>query len=143
MCFSLFLTVSHCFFSLFHSLFIMSRQIALERELEQLTQINKVIGDVITTISKTGDNIGTANESIENTNQLLNQWIRILSQANYTKDIINNGSWQGENDNDDIESKLQHEQQLIEQVNELMKEQRQLQTKITNKQNDRRRIKKR
>lgn len=121
----------------------MSRQIALERELEQLTQINKVIGDVITTISKTGDNIGTANESIENTNQLLNQWIRILSQANYTKDIINNGSWQGENENDNIESKLQHEQELIEQVNELMKEQRQLQTKITNKQNDRRRIKKR
>lgn len=66
----------------------MSRQVALERELEQLTHINGVVAKLIATIDTTHTDINANNDTIDHTNRLLNQWIRILSQTNYTKDLI-------------------------------------------------------
>lgn len=108
------------------------RQIALEKELQQLTAINESVATMIETIRSTQTNIMKTQESTENTDKLLNQWIRILSQTNFTNEILQNPHWNGSTEIDDseIEIKLNEEQELINDLNELINENSELSKRI-------------
>lgn len=114
-------------------------QLALEKELEQVKRINQVVGRLINTIQVTGTNIQKTNEASQNTSILLNQWIRILSQTNFTNEIINNEVWNGKNidiTEDEIEEKLQAESKLEEELRALNKENETLNRKIEIKESE-------
>lgn len=111
------------------------RQIALEKELQQLTAINASVATMIEAIRSTQTNIMKTQESTENTDKLLNQWIRILSQTNFTNEILQNPHWNGstEIDDEEIELKLTEEQELINDLNELINENSELSKTIEQK----------
>lgn len=98
----------------------MSKQVALERELAQLTHINEVIGKLITSIDSTNKGINEVNDSITNTNALMSKWIQILSQTSYTRDIINNSTWNGEEMN--LQDKYAKQEELQRQLEALERE---------------------
>lgn len=108
------------------------RQIALEKELQQLTAINQTVVTMIETIRSTQTNIMKTQESTGNTDKLLNQWIRILSQTNFTNEILQNPHWNGstEIDDEEIELKLNEEQELTNDLNELINENNELSKNI-------------
>lgn len=115
----------------------MSRQEALDKELQQLKQINHIVGDIITSVRTTHENLGTTNESMENTNKLVDQWIRILSQADYTKEMLLNLDWQGDDDiNQKIDDKLEKEKELQQVIDNLVRENTQLTNKLAEKRPD-------
>lgn len=97
------------------------RQLALEKELQQLTKINETVSTMIQAIRSTQTNIMKTQDSTENTDKLLNQWIRILSQTNFTNEILQNPHWNGltEIEDGEIELKLVEEQQLMNELNGL------------------------
>lgn len=105
-----------------------SRQAALERELEQLVKINSTVSNLISTIRLTRSNISRMNNSNNNTHDLLDQWIRILSQTNFTHEMINDSSWNGVESNkmaevdetDDSEERLEQELERIQSENKLL-----------------------
>ncbi|KAK6459377.1 DASH complex subunit Duo1-domain-containing protein [Scheffersomyces xylosifermentans] len=120
-----------------------NRQIALERELTQLTRINSTIANLIETVKFTNSNIAKINESGNNTHTLLDQWIRILSQTNFTHDIINDPNWNGvedQQDDDTVERELAQksalEQQLLNDLSKLESENSDLAKRIENRENE-------
>lgn len=68
------------------------------------------------------------NNSNNNTHDLLDQWIRILSQTNFTHEMINDSSWNGVESNkmaevdetDDSEERLEQELERIQSENKLL-----------------------
>lgn len=116
-----------------------NRQLALERELSQLSKINDTVSNLIDAIKTTSSNIQQTNRATQNTKTLLNQWIRILSQANFTNEIINDDNWNGKNisvTEDEIEYKLNLEKQLDETYRKLIMENEELSRKIESKENE-------
>ena len=111
------------------------RQIALENELKQLNHINMIISDLIGSIKITKNNITRTNEATENTDKLVNQWIRILSQSQYTSETLQNPHWNGasEFDEEEIELKSAEEQELTVELNELLDENTVLSQKLRDK----------
>lgn len=105
----------------------MSKQVALERELAQLTHINEVISRLIESIDSTNKGIHHVNDSITNTNALMFKWIQILSQTSYTRDIINNSTWNGEDMNllekYTRQDELQRQLEALEKENDLLEHQ--------------------
>lgn len=102
----------------------------MERELEQVTQINAIIGKLIGSIEKTNSDIEANNETIEHTNKLLNQWIRILSQTNYTRDLINQLNQKP--NNDDIDLDINEKEQSITQLNQTLQRLKQENSQLLN-----------
>ncbi|KAK6463617.1 DASH complex subunit Duo1-domain-containing protein [Scheffersomyces coipomensis] len=129
-----------------------SRQLALERELAQLNRINSTIANLIQTIKFTNNNINKLNDASESTHTLLDQWIRILSQTNFTHDVINDKVWKGvtpkgdtegidgedddgddDEEDDDFDDKLQLEQELLKQLQSFDAENDKLEQRIESK----------
>lgn len=112
-----------------------TRQLALERELEQLININSVVGSLIDTIRVTQRNIVRTNEATQSTDKLLDQWIRILSQAKFTREVLQNVNWDGspESEDDNVDLKLQEEQSLLNELNQLTQENKLLSDKLLEK----------
>lgn len=106
-------------------------QIALERELSQLTEVNKVIGNLISTIQNTNKDIHKVNDSINHTNDLIFKWVQIISQTSFTKDIINNSNWNGEDIQ--LDEKLIKEAELKRQLAQLESENNDLNEKLLEK----------
>ncbi|KAK6199413.1 DASH complex subunit Duo1-domain-containing protein [Scheffersomyces amazonensis] len=128
-----------------------NRQLALERELAQLNRINSTMANLIQTIKFTNGNIAKLNDASGSTHVLLDQWIRILSQTNFTHDVINDKVWkgnrigdneeeeigEGEDESDDYEEKIELEQQLLREYESLEAENEQLTKRIESRDNDR------
>lgn len=110
-------------------------QVALEKELEQLVSINEAVGAIIKTIKKTQGNLKKIDESTENADKLLTQWIRILSQANFTKETLQNPHWNGNIDleDDSLDAKLTREQELIEEAHQLDRDNSELEKALEEK----------
>ncbi|ODQ79047.1 hypothetical protein BABINDRAFT_28300, partial [Babjeviella inositovora NRRL Y-12698] len=72
-----------------------SKQLALERELEQLTAVNSTMSSVLESIGSTKSNLTTLLQATNQTNSLLELWIKILNQANFNQELINDTTWQG------------------------------------------------
>ena len=128
------------------------RQFALERELAQLTRINSTVANLIQTIKFTNTSVDKMNDSSNNTHILLDQWIRILSQTNYTNSIIDNRNWHGiesnkevedENNEDGYELRLRYERDLIEQLKDVEGDNAKLRDRIEKRDDERTKIEKR
>lgn len=92
------------------------------------------------------------NDSSNNTHILLDQWIRILSQTNYTNSIIDNRNWHGiesnkevedENNEDGYELRLRYERDLLEQLKDIEGDNAKLRDRIEKRDDERTKIEKR
>lgn len=70
-----------------------SREVALEQELSQITNINAVLEQFLQTIEKVNSDLNQINNGATNTMILMNKWTDIMSQADFTLDVINNSGW--------------------------------------------------
>lgn len=114
------------------------RQLALEKELAQLVKVNAAVDSMISTIQQSQINIQKTKESTDHTGKLLEDWIRILSQTSFTNEILNNPKWNGKYGNEeeeemDLETKLDQEQALITELKNLENENSHLLKKINAK----------
>lgn len=108
------------------------RQLALEKEYQQLLKVNDTMDTLINTIQKSQVDITKTKNSANHTTILLEKWIQILSQTEFTNKVLNNPKWDGtfgvnEILNDEaqdikIEEKLNEEQLLIDELNRLENE---------------------
>lgn len=70
-------------------------QLALEKELLQLTAINSTVESVISTVRITQKNILKAKVATDHSGKLLEEWIKILSQADFTNRVFSDPDWNG------------------------------------------------
>lgn len=78
----------------------MSRQTALQKELEQVTSLNKTVDALLETIEKTGNDIGTIKNATYSSGGLLEDWIKILNQANFAQNALADPQWKDPVDED-------------------------------------------
>ncbi|EDK39660.1 hypothetical protein PGUG_03758 [Meyerozyma guilliermondii ATCC 6260] len=106
------------------------RHAALEKELRQLETVNAAVSDLIGTLRTTRQNIAITHEATDDTQKLLNKWVQILSQTNFTRDILTNPHWQLEEEEGYIESRLQQEKELTETLASLRQDNEELTRKL-------------
>ncbi|RLV83387.1 hypothetical protein JA9_002846 [Meyerozyma sp. JA9] len=106
------------------------RHAALEKELTQLETVNAAVADLISTLRTTRQNIAITHEATDDTQKLLNKWVQILSQTNFTRDILTNPHWQIEEEEGYIESRLQQEKELTETLASLRQDNEELTRKL-------------
>ncbi|CAK7891475.1 hypothetical protein CAAN1_01S05314 [[Candida] anglica] len=111
------------------------RQLALEKELAQLTDINNTVATLISTIQTTKSNISKTNNTTQNTDKLLDKWIKILSQTHFTQEIISKTHWSGTSgvSDEELEIKIEEERELVKNLQELENENQELEEKIRRK----------
>lgn len=73
----------------------MSRQATLEKELEQLNDLNIMADQLLDTIKKTQRNITSSKSATDSTSALLENWIKILNQSKFVGDVLEDPSWTG------------------------------------------------
>ncbi|TGZ83107.1 hypothetical protein EX30DRAFT_394346 [Ascodesmis nigricans] len=64
-------------------------------ELAGLQQVNQLLSAVNTTIAKAEANMETVSQGVTNANNLLDLWIRILSQTEHNQRLLQSESWHG------------------------------------------------
>lgn len=111
----------------------MSRQVTLEKELEQVTSLNKAVDSLLATIRTTQQDISTTKNATDSTSALLEDWIRILNQTTFANNALQNPLWEGVKD-EDIEDQndliLQQEDHLEAELKVLEQENQKLQAKL-------------
>lgn len=71
------------------------RHKALVAELDQVSSVNQVITQVSRTIDKASNDVNTMAVATANANQLLELWVRVLSQTEHNYRLLSNSQWQG------------------------------------------------
>lgn len=72
----------------------MSRQ-SLEAELEHLQKLNSTVDLLLDTVKNTLTKIHTIKGATDSTAVLLDDWIRILNQTQFTQAVLQDPQWQG------------------------------------------------
>lgn len=111
----------------------MSRQIALEKELEQVTNLNAMVDNLLTTIRKSQLNIATTKTATDSTSALLEDWIKILNQTRFASNALQDPRWEGPRDDDtDVnnDKDLAQEAQLEAELRALEDENAKLQGRL-------------
>lgn len=80
----------------------MSRQ-SLEAELEHLKKLNTTVDLLLDTVKNTLTKIHTIKGATDSTAVLLDDWIRILNQTQFTQAVLNDPNWQGP-ESDDVDT---------------------------------------
>lgn len=116
-----------------------SRDVALDKELEQLKRINLSIGSAIGAVQTAKKNVVQVKNASNVSHGFLDQWASILSQATFTRRVLKELQWHGDVDN----SPLQKEHTLtgnFEREQELLRELQSLESKnaMTRKEIERR-----
>lgn len=111
---------------------VMSRQAALEKELDHLTGLNNMADQLLETIKKTQQNIATSKKATDSTSALLEDWIKILNQTKFVGDVLESPSWKGPRDFDteNVQSMDKEEAQLDAELQALEKENSTLQQQL-------------
>lgn len=115
-----------------------SRVHALQRELEQLDAITTSIDNVIDSIEATSSNLDVVLSTTGSTNKLLDLWIKILSQASYTTNLLSDKNWKGITKNEEeyqaqlkkfeeLNRRYTQEKQRKEQEREALRQKKQTQ----------------
>lgn len=111
----------------------MSRQTTLEKELEQVTSLNKAVDSLLDTIRTAQQGISTTKNATDSTSALLEDWIRILNQTTFANNALQNPLWEGVKD-EDVEDQNEHfalqEKNLEAELTVLEQENRKLQAKL-------------
>ncbi|CAD6506314.1 BgTH12-07240 [Blumeria graminis f. sp. triticale] len=72
-----------------------ARDSLLQKELENVRGINKVIENVVSSLECAKGNMDTVSRTVKSASSLLDTWIRILSQAEHNQRLILNPGWEG------------------------------------------------
>ncbi|KAI3405492.2 hypothetical protein KGF56_001510 [Candida oxycetoniae] len=94
---------------------VTTRETALEKELQHLTRINSTLCLLHDSIFKISQDMDKLNKATSNTMEMMSKWTKIIQQANFTHEMIDNKQWnpskqekqeqerinQSENTNDD------------------------------------------
>ncbi|EPE05980.1 dash complex subunit duo1 [Ophiostoma piceae UAMH 11346] len=92
-----------------------ARDAALQRELDGVRQINKVIEGVIGTLEQSRGNMKTVAQTVGNASALLSTWTRLLSQTEHNQRLLLDPQWKGAtNDLAELEAEEVHRQQEAE-----------------------------
>lgn len=81
--------------------FPMSRQLALEKELQQVKSLNKTVDTLLDTISSAQTNIAETKSATDSAGSLLEDWIKILNQTAFVRSALEDSRWKGQNDEND------------------------------------------
>ncbi len=101
------------------------RQDALELELQQVQNVNKVIENAITSLDQAGNNVDMVLETAKNTDELLDIWIKILSQSSHISNLLmNTENWFGATKDDELYEDRLREIQRQQEQERLLQEQR-------------------
>lgn len=76
----------------------MSRQLALEKELQQVKSLNKTVDTLLETISNAQTNIADTKSATDSAGALLEDWIKILNQTAFVKNALQDSRWKGQNE---------------------------------------------
>lgn len=79
----------------------MSRQLALEKELQQVKSLNKTVDTLLDTISSAQTNIAETKSATDSAGSLLEDWIKILNQTAFVRSALEDSRWKGQNDEND------------------------------------------
>ncbi|ODV94367.1 hypothetical protein PACTADRAFT_4309 [Pachysolen tannophilus NRRL Y-2460] len=98
-----------------------TKKLSLENELSNLININNTVSNLFESVDQSSTSLKNFINHTEQSNELLNLYIKILSQNSYTLDLIkNNKSWKGINEHNyyyDMKAQKVHE--LSERLNHL------------------------
>ncbi|KAM9902759.1 hypothetical protein OXX69_008180 [Metschnikowia pulcherrima] len=73
----------------------MSRELSLERELEQLNALNQSVDSLLSAVTRVSENVNAAKSSTDNSAALLEDWISILNQTRFANNALRNPQWKG------------------------------------------------
>ncbi|PVH21585.1 hypothetical protein CXQ85_000567 [Candidozyma haemuli] len=79
----------------------MSRQLALEKELQQVRSLNNTIDTLLETVSNAQNNIAETKSATDSAGALLEDWIRILNQTAFVRNALQDTRWKGSNEETD------------------------------------------
>lgn len=79
----------------------MSRQLALEKELQQVKSLNKTVDMLLETISSAQTKIAETKSATDSAGSLLEDWIKILNQTAFVRSALEDSRWKGQNDEND------------------------------------------
>lgn len=109
----------------------MSRQAALEKELNQLKGLNNMADQLLETVKKTQQNIATSKKATDSTSALLESWIKILNQTKFVGDVLEDPAWTGpEPDSENAQAMDNEEAELNAELRALEKENSNLHDKL-------------
>lgn len=108
----------------------MSRQAALRKELEQLEQLNRTVDVLIETVRKAHGDISSTKAASDSTSALLEDWIKIISQARFTSEALRDPSWEGLNLQSDRQEQAAQEAALLAELEAIELENKRLAEKL-------------
>lgn len=121
------------------------RQQTLEAELEQVRQVNDVMDGVNEAIEKSESDLDVVLNTVQNTDKLLDMWVKILSQTEHTQKLLSDPNWQGLTRDDELQAEREAALARKEEQERLEKERRQQQEAVRRKReedmNQRRKLK--
>ncbi|KAA8916553.1 hypothetical protein TRICI_001307 [Trichomonascus ciferrii] len=121
------------------------RQQTLEAELEQVRQTNDVMDGVNEAIEKAENDLDVVLNTVQNTDKLLDMWVKILSQTEHTQKLLFDSNWQGLTRDDELQAEREAALARKREQERILQEKRQQQDAIRRKKeeemNERRRLK--
>ncbi|OBA21439.1 hypothetical protein METBIDRAFT_31957 [Metschnikowia bicuspidata var. bicuspidata NRRL YB-4993] len=94
----------------------MSRELALQHELEHLRALNSTVDLLLATVKKVGTDVTVSKKATDNTSGLLEDWTKILNQTKFVNAALRNPQWKGksEGESDEENGTALQEQELLE-----------------------------
>lgn len=98
-----------------------ARDARLRAELEKIREVNRVIENVTSSLTKAKENMETVNRTVNNASTLLATWTRILSQTEHNQRLILNPNWYGatqdleDAENEDLRRQQEAERRALEE----------------------------
>lgn len=94
----------------------LSRDNALNQEISQVKKVNQVLETVNQSLDKSESNISAIETAVLNANELLDVWVKIMSQTRKTRELLEDPQWCGLTADDELyQQHLARLQELAEQ----------------------------
>jgi septal ring factor EnvC (AmiA/AmiB activator) len=106
------------------------RQRALQAELDQVKSVNQVIRKVTGAVDKASSDVNTMAVATANANQLLDLWVRVLSQTEHNYRLLSNKHWQGATGEQKLIAEREAEKSRRKELERLEQERRRQQADI-------------
>ncbi|KAK9894067.1 hypothetical protein P389DRAFT_174067 [Cystobasidium minutum MCA 4210] len=101
------------------------REQALTRERDDLAKMNTLLEQAIASVDRTVPKIQRFQSTISKTHSLLDTYTKVLSQAEHTQNLLLDGSWEPQRDEDEIrEAQEAEERRRREEEERIAREQR-------------------
>lgn len=94
------------------------RQTALENELDRVARLNDVLRSVIRAVDTAGHNIEQTRQAADNTHQVLDRWIAVMSQTDHTYRLLRNPAWPGASKDLEVQAERARQRELERQRQE-------------------------